>query len=275
MTLPGRTERIFAHGVKSVEKFCGLPTGTAAGYNVQLGKSHVELLEQLSRSQPHRTGASLSERWGETFKRFLAYAKSGEEVWLNAIRSYRHEKSEITLAACLTLGYDRPGEGCLNAVHLQARAKPGTEDPFRAWGVEAIGQLEPGDGLDGSGQNPVVGGADVLIGFRELDRVKEHLQSGWRITRAQAPKEYEQPSKWHLRVYKTSGNKVHLKVYRGAGIKKSEITHEAAARAGFRQGSVYQINVMRTKTEVSSFHAHRVSFIRHVGTKGAWGKKLP
>jgi hypothetical protein len=86
--LRGRTERIFAHVLKSVEKFCGLPTGRAAEYEIQLGRSHVELLEQLSRSQPHRTGASLSERWEETIKRFPAYAKSGEVVWVNAIRSY-------------------------------------------------------------------------------------------------------------------------------------------------------------------------------------------
>jgi hypothetical protein len=89
-----------------------LPTGTAAEYEIQLGRSHMELLEPLSRSQPHRTGASLSVRWDETIKRFPAYAKSGDLVWLNAIRSYRHEESEITLTASLRLGYDKPREGC-------------------------------------------------------------------------------------------------------------------------------------------------------------------
>ncbi len=78
--LPERTEQVFAHKVKSVEKFCGLPLGTADEYEIQLGKNHVELLERLCKAQPHRTGASLSERWGETIRRFPVYAESGELV---------------------------------------------------------------------------------------------------------------------------------------------------------------------------------------------------
>jgi hypothetical protein len=111
--LPGRTERIFAHEVKSVEKFCGLPIRTAGEYKIQLGKNHVELLERLCKAQPHRTGACLSERWGETIRRFPAYAKSGELVWINAIRSYRQEESEITMSTSLRLSCNEPREGCL------------------------------------------------------------------------------------------------------------------------------------------------------------------
>ncbi len=87
--LPGRTERIFAHGVKSVEEFCGMPIGTTEECEIQLGRDHVGLLERLHKEQPHRTGANQSEPWGETIRRFSAYAESGELVWINAIRSYR------------------------------------------------------------------------------------------------------------------------------------------------------------------------------------------
>jgi hypothetical protein len=62
--LPGRTVRVFPHGVKSVEEFCGMPIGSTDEYEIQLGRKHVELLERLCKAQPHRTGASLSERWG-------------------------------------------------------------------------------------------------------------------------------------------------------------------------------------------------------------------
>ncbi len=74
--LPGRTKRVFAQGVNSVEKYCSLPAGATDEYKIQLGKDHVELLEKLRMAQPHRTGASLSKRWGETIRRFPAYAES-------------------------------------------------------------------------------------------------------------------------------------------------------------------------------------------------------
>jgi hypothetical protein len=128
--LPGRTERVFAHGVKSVEKFCGMPVGTTDECEIQLGKDHVELLERLHKEQPHRTGANLLERCGETIRRFPALAESGELVWINAIRSYQREESEITLAACLRLGCNEPREGCLYAVHVKAVTCPITEGPI-------------------------------------------------------------------------------------------------------------------------------------------------
>jgi hypothetical protein len=88
-------------------------------------------------------GASLSERWGETIRRFPAYAEGGELVWINTIRSYRREELEITLATSLRLGCNEPREGCLYTVHVKAGTYPATEGPIRAWTVEAIGQLEP------------------------------------------------------------------------------------------------------------------------------------
>jgi hypothetical protein len=33
-----------AHGVKSVEEFCGLPAGTPAKWDIQLDRAHEELL---------------------------------------------------------------------------------------------------------------------------------------------------------------------------------------------------------------------------------------
>jgi hypothetical protein len=61
--------------VNSVEEFCSMPIGTTDECEIQLGKNHVELLGRLCKAQPHRTGASLSERWGETIRRFPPYAE--------------------------------------------------------------------------------------------------------------------------------------------------------------------------------------------------------
>jgi hypothetical protein len=45
---PGRTIRILAHEVKSVEEFCSLPVGTPAEWDIQLDRTHRKLLKQLS-----------------------------------------------------------------------------------------------------------------------------------------------------------------------------------------------------------------------------------
>ncbi len=161
--LPGRTKRITVYAVDSVEKYCGLPTGVTDKYEIQLGRDHAKLLEQLREDQPYRTGARLSERWGETIWRLAAYAESGEHMWINIIRSYQQEESEITLATSRRLGYSGPEEKCLVEVHMRAGVCPITEGPIRAWTVGTIEKLEAGDSPDGSGQNPVVEGADMLI----------------------------------------------------------------------------------------------------------------
>jgi hypothetical protein len=74
--LPGRTKQITVYAVDSVEKYCGLPAGGTDEYEILLGRDHVELLGQLREDQPHRTGARLSERWGETIWRLAAYARA-------------------------------------------------------------------------------------------------------------------------------------------------------------------------------------------------------
>jgi hypothetical protein len=51
--LPGRTKRITVYAVDSVEKYCGLPAGVTDEYEIQLGRDHVELLEQLRKDQPY------------------------------------------------------------------------------------------------------------------------------------------------------------------------------------------------------------------------------
>jgi hypothetical protein len=272
--LPGRTEQIFAYAVNSVEKYCGLPTTATNKYKIQLRKDHVGLLEQLHKAQPHRTGARLSERWGETIWRLAAYAESGELVWINVNRSYQQEESEITLAASRRLGCNEPKEGCLFAVHMWAGTCPITEGPIRAWTVEAIGKLEPGDSPDGSSQNPVVEGADMLIGLWDWGRVKEHLRSGWRDTETQAPRRGEQPLKWHLTTRKTSGEMMHLDVCKGASIGMSKITHEAAAMAGLPRNSAYQIQVKGIRAE-SDFRAQGVDIIRHTSAKSTGNGELP
>ncbi len=96
-------------------------------------------------------------------------------MWINVIRSYHQEESEITLAASRRLGCNEPGEGCLVPVHMRAGMCPITEGPIRAWTVDTIGRLEPGDSPDGNGRNPVVEGADMMIGVWDWGRVKEHL----------------------------------------------------------------------------------------------------
>ncbi len=158
--LPGRTTRALAHGVESVGEFCGVAGGAADEYEVQLGKDHVELLQQLQREQPHRTGATLSERWGETIWRLPVSAENGGLVWINTIRSYRREESEITRAACRRLCGGDPKEGHLYAMHVRTIIGLAERAPVQAWIVGAIGPLEPGDSPDGEGQNPVVEGAE-------------------------------------------------------------------------------------------------------------------
>jgi hypothetical protein len=208
-----------------------MPVGTTDQYEIQLGRSHEDLLEQLCKAQPHRTGTSLLERWGKMIWRLPAFAESGELVWINAIRSYRREESEITLAASLRLSCNEPKEGCLYAVHMKTGTCPITEGPIRIWTVETIGPLEPGDSPDGTGQNPVVEGADMLFGLWDWSRVKEHLRSGRRSAETQSPRKGEQPLKRHLSMCKTSGEEMHFDAHKGASIETSEITHEAAAKA--------------------------------------------
>jgi hypothetical protein len=239
-----------------------------------LGRDHVELLEQLREEQPYRTGARLSEHWGETIWRLAAYAESGEHVWINVIRSYQQEESEITLATSRRLGCDEPGEGCLVPVHMRAGRCPITEGPIRAWTVETIGKLELGDSPDGSGQNPVVEGADMMIGVWDWGRVVEHLRYGWRSTEVLAPPKGEAPSKWHLRACKMNGEVVHLDVCKGAGIVKSEITHAAAAVAGFPQHSTYRVQVEGTR-EDSDFRAKGVDIIRRTSIRSSGCGQLP
>ncbi len=272
--LPGRTERVFAHGVKLVEEFCDMPVGTTEEYEIQLGGDQVELLEQLRKAQLHRTGARLSERWGETIWRLAAYAESGELVWINAIRSYQRKESEITLATSLRLGCNEPKEGCMFAVHVRAGTCPITEGPIRAWTVQAIGPLEPGDSPDRSGLNPVVEGADMLIRLWDWGRVKEHLWSGWRSTEIQAARKGEQQLKWHLSMHKTSGEEMQLDVCKGAGIETSEITHEAAAMAGLPRNFTYQVHVKGTRAG-SDFRAEGVGIIRHTAARGTGNGELP
>ncbi len=120
------------------------------------------------------------------------------------------------MAAGLRLGCIEPREGCLYAVHVKAGTCPITEGPIRAWTVEAIGPFEPGNSPHGSGQNPVVEGADMLIGLWDWCRVEKHLWSGWRSIETQAPRKGEQPLKWHLSTRKMSGEEMHLDVCKGA-----------------------------------------------------------
>ncbi len=246
--LPGRTKRITVYAVDSVEKYCGLPTGAMDEYEIQLGRDHVELLEQLREDQPYRTGARLSERWGETIWRLAAYAGSGEHVWINVIRSYQQEESEITLATCRRLGCNETEEGYLG--------------------------YEPGDSPDGNGQNPVVEGADMLIGLWNWGWVKEHLRSGWRSAEVLTPRKGGPPLKWHLSTRKKDGEMMNLDVCKGAGIARSEITHEAAAVAGLPRNSTYQIQVKGIRAE-SDFRARGVSIVRCTSARGTGNGELP
>jgi hypothetical protein len=140
--------------------------------------------------------------------------------------------------------------------------------------VEAIGELEPGDSPDGSGQNPVVEGADMMIGVWDWGRVEEHLRYGWRSAEVLTPQRGEPPSKWHLRTRKKNGEVAHLDVCKGAGIEKSEITHAAAAMAGFPRNANYRIQV-KGRREDSDFQAKGVDIIRRMSTKNSGCGQLP
>jgi hypothetical protein len=130
--LPGCTKRIFAHGVKSVERFCSMASEAADEYEIQLRRDHAELLDQLRWEQPHRTGANLSEQWGETIRRLPVSAESGELVWINAIRSYRQKESKITQAACRRLSGDKPKKGPLCAIHVRTITGLAKRAPIQA-----------------------------------------------------------------------------------------------------------------------------------------------
>jgi hypothetical protein len=144
--------------------------------------------------------------------------------------------------------------------------------------VETIGELEPGDSPDGSGQNPVVEGADMMIGVWDWGRVQEHLRYGWRSAEVLAPPKGGPPLKWHLRVRKTNGEMMHLDVCKGASIVQSEITHAAAAVAGFPVPGLdyytYRVQVKGTREE-SDFRAKGVDVIRHTSARGTGGGELP
>ncbi len=147
---------------------------------------------------------------------------------------------------------------------------PITEGPIRAWTVEAIGKLELGDSPDGSGQNRVVEGADMMIGVWDWGRVKEHLRYGWRSAKVLAPTKGKSPSKWHLRARKMNGEVMHLDVCKGAGIAKSEITHAAAAVAGLPRDATYRIQVKGSREE-ADFRAKGVDIIRHPSVRSSGG----
>ncbi len=195
-------------------------------------------------------------------------------MWINAIRSYRREESEITQATCRRLGCGKPKKGCLYAVHVKAVTGPIKRAPIQAWTVEAIGPLVPGDGPDGEGQNPVVEGAGMLIGLWDWGRAEEHLRSGWRSIEMQAPRKGETPLKWHLSARKVNGEEVCLDVCKNAGIEKSEIMHKAAERMGLPRNATYQVCVKGVRTG-DHFRAKGVSLIHHTAARGAGSGELP
>jgi hypothetical protein len=201
-------------------------------------------------------------------------AENGELVWINAIRSYWQKESEITQAACRRLSGGKPKKGRLYAIHVRTITGLVERAPIQAWTVGAIGSLEPGDSTDGEGRNPVVEGAEMLIGLWDWGQVEEHLRSGWRSREVQAPREGETPLKWHLNARKAVGEEVGLDVCKGAGIKISKITHKSAERLGLPRDSTYQVCVKGART-VAYFRAEGVSFIRHTAARGAGIGELP
>jgi hypothetical protein len=157
---------------------------------------------------------------------------------------------------------------------MRAGTCPITEGPIRAWTVKAIGRLELGDSPDGKGQNPIVEGADMMIGVWDWGRVKEHVRHGWRNAEVLASSESESPSKWHLKVRKANGEVAHLDVYKGAGITESVITYEAAALVGLPRGHAYLVQVKGVRTD-SDFRAKGVDVIRRATVRRNDCEELP
>ncbi len=125
-------------------------------------------------------------------------AENGELVWMNAIKSYWRKESEITKAACRRLSGGNPKKGRLYTMHVRTMIGLAERAPVQAWIVGTIGALEPGDSPDRGGRNPVVEGADMLIGLWDWDRVEGQLRCGWRNREVLAPRVGGTPSKWHL-----------------------------------------------------------------------------
>jgi hypothetical protein len=67
---------------------------------------------------------------------------------------------------------------------------------------------------------------------------------------------------------------MHLDVCKGAGIVQSEITHAAAAVAGFPHYYTYRVRVKGIREE-SDFRANGVDIIRHTSARGTGGGELP
>jgi hypothetical protein len=114
----------------------------------------------------------------------------------------------------------------------------------------------------------------MMIGVWDWGRVKDHLRSGWRSAEVLAPRAGGPPLKWHLRVRKTNGEMMHLDVCKGAGIVQTEITHAAAAMAGFPHYYTYRVQVKGTREE-SDLRAKGVDFIRHMSARGTGCGELP
>jgi hypothetical protein len=71
-----------------------------------------------------------------------------------------------------------------------------------------------------------------------------------------------------------NGEIMHLDVCKGAGIVQTEITHAAAAMAGFPHYYTYRVQVEGIREE-SDLRAKGVDFIRHMSARGTGGGELP
>ncbi len=194
-------------------------------------------------------------------------AENGKLVWMNAIKSYRRKESEITKAACRRLSGDNPKKGRLYAMHVRTMIGLAERAPVQAWIVGTIGALEPGDSPDGEGRNPVVEGADVLIGLWDWDRVEGQLRCGWRNREVLAPREGGTPSKWHLDTQTADGEEASLDVYKGTGSEKSKITHSSAKKLGFSRSAIYHVCAKGTRAK-TWIRAQGVNFIHLTAVKG-------
>jgi hypothetical protein len=165
-------------------------------------------------------------------------------MWMNVIKSYQRKESEITKAACRRMRGGNPKIGRLYALHVKTMIGLAGRAPIQARVVGAIGALEPGDSPDGEGQNPVVEGADMLIGLWDWERVEGQLRCGWRNREVLGSREYDTPSKWHLDTQTANGKEASLDVYEGTGMVKSRITHRAAKKLGFSRNAIYHVCAM-------------------------------
>jgi hypothetical protein len=122
------------------------------------------------------------------------------------------------------------------------------EDTLWAEGVEALECARPEAKRGGSKSFQ----PDVIVGWKDWERMRGFLSSGWAIPMEPAIGASAPATKWHLRVNLRGGPPVYLNLQLDPRRQRSAITHEAAARARQTYHAFYQMFVRADSGEMRS-----------------------